>query len=1239
MALAVTNGLIRWWPNLFDTRDEISGQEGVVMGVVPPVEPGADDATELGRETGWVQLQPALTNEVFTLSFWVRCRAARPLGWEWLIGQEAGDIEWYFQAGRGGFDFLIGPLAWDQTNAAERARLTPEQWNHVALARQMDGTSLVWVDGVRQFDGRLAHPWPGQSRWLTVGNSPGGGECAFHGVVRDLCAFDRVLTDDEVRALHGSGVPRRPARNTRARLAATQRPMTMEACTNLVSPSAQTWSHRRFTTEDGLPGNVVTAVLQARNGLLWVGTDEGLARFDGRQFLGFTKQNTPVLEAIGHRVCSLAEDADQAIWAGIRGGLLRIRDGQCVAFTNGLPQRYVLQAMPAGGGWLWLAGFKTEGPPGPCWLRRYHPESGITSGETVVPGHPRQVVAVANGVWLATEQPQQIHFWDGRSAATAVVGTVDYATAAVRLGGGALLGEAAVRIWERGHPRTNRWVEVRLGEGRPTFHWYWDARWGRPFLSRWNGPAGAQTWLGVTFGRARLSGERLEVIEVADHPDDHEVACLCANREGGVWVGTEQDGLHFVQERLVRVFTTQDGLSANEVRSVCATPDGGLWVATGKGLNRWRDGQWAVQEPNGRFRAMACDRQGEPWYSTAETGPSALWTGTEPSKRRAVGLGLDWKHPNSLRFARDGTLWLACEYGLTWLRPERLTTDSRGVLVPQPASPEPACGRYAVGQQFPTNMFLTGLVEDRDGTMWVGSVAHGLFHVGQGRVDAFGPKEGLPSNCCMPVHLDDSGALWIVAEGHLVRHRDGQFQSLDARAGLPEDTLLDLIPDDLGHFWISGKHGVHRVARREIEDCFAGRLGRVRSLTLGVRDGLLTPECSSLHYPSMARTPDGHLWVATCNGLATFDPQRVEREVKPLTVGIERVVANRRNAPVATTATGTRCEVRPGSDGQVTVYFAAQTLLDADRVRFRHRLAGHDRDWLEDDLPLAYYANLPSGTYAFEVQAGNRHGLWNEQITSMPIRVLPYFWRTRAFQIEAGVLVAVFAGVFQWRRSVAQRRLQALTHQRALADEKARIAADMHDELGATLTQIAILGEVGKGQATDAGCTRATLEAISRAAREATSRMSDLVWATNPRHDTLDNLVAFLRQHAASRLESAGLEAQLDFPLEVAGHHVSATFRRNLLLVLKEALTNLVKYAAASAATVRLDLDGMRVGLRVEDNGRGFEPASRRGSGNGLGNMERRVRDLGGEFTCESTPGQGTRLVISVPLEPRSRRG
>jgi hypothetical protein len=376
--LPVTNDLIRWWPNLFDVRDEITGQEGVVMGVLPPVETGAHDETEFGRHTGWVQLQPAVPNEVFTLAFWVRIRQV-----DWttrLLGQQAPDAEWLFQSYLGP-EYFISPHRYGESDRAEQVVLARDAWHHVAIARRPDGSSRIWVDGVLALEGRRSHPWPTRAGWLTVGSSVQGEEYAFQGAVRDLCAFDRVLDDGEVRALHATGVPQRPARNTRARLAATARSIGIEVSTNVVTAPERIWLHRRFTTEDGLPGNVVKAIQQTRDGYLWVGTEEGLARFDGRRFRTYSADNTAALKTLGQMVWSLSEDSDGIIWAGIFGGLLRIRGLEFTAFTNGLPQRFVLQAEPAGDGSVWVAGFNDFVPRGLLWLRRYHPDSGTSSAE------------------------------------------------------------------------------------------------------------------------------------------------------------------------------------------------------------------------------------------------------------------------------------------------------------------------------------------------------------------------------------------------------------------------------------------------------------------------------------------------------------------------------------------------------------------------------------------------------------------------------------------------------------------------------------------------------------------------------------------------------------------------------------------------------------------------------------------------------------------------------------------
>jgi signal transduction histidine kinase len=520
-----------------------------------------------------------------------------------------------------------------------------------------------------------------------------------------------------------------------------------------------------------------------------------------------------------------------------------------------------------------------------------------------------------------------------------------------------------------------------------------------------------------------------------------------------------------------------------------------------------------------------------------------------------------------------------------------------------------------------------------------------LFHVSGGRVESFGRKEGLPSDSCVPVYRDSSGALWLVTEKSLTRRRNGRFQTIGQKDGLPNDVFLDLIEDDLGNFWISGKRGIHRVARHELEDFFSGTLTSVQSVTLGGRDGLLTPECSSLHHPTMAKTPDGHIWVATRNGLATFDPRRVRLNTQPLPSIIEQLVVNRREFPLPmTTAPGLAqnrrqrqpaLQLPPGSGQQLEFRFTAVSLLGADRLRFRHRLEGYDGAWSpETDLRHAFFTNLRPGPYRFEVKASNAHGVWNDQPTSLSFVILPFFWQTAAFKVAVLAGSLGLAALLHWRRLQRSRWQAELRHAEAFAAEKARIAADMHDELGAALTQISILGEVAKSQASADAPARSTLARISDAAREATARMSDLVWATNPRNDSLDNLVACLRATAASQLESAAVQSDLNFPAAVEDRKVSATFRRNLLLVLKEGLSNALKHAQASRVHVEVQVADGIFHLRIADNGRGLQRPSPAdyNHGNGLGNMERRVRELGGSFELRSQPGAGVRIECRVPV-------
>jgi signal transduction histidine kinase/ligand-binding sensor domain-containing protein len=1007
----------------------------------------------------------------------------------------------------------------------------------------------------------------------------------------------------------------------------------------VVRRSIDQLTRRRYTAEDGLPANNVQAVVQSPDGYLWIGTDMGLARFDGQRFRSFTENNTAALAEVGDDILSLVEAPDGTLWAAAYGGLLRIRGTEFTGYTAGLPERFLLQVAPAEDGAVWIAGFLLNREyRGPCRVRRFHPDTGQTSAEISVPGHVRRLVPTPDGVWLATEEPEQLLFWDMKSLAPAVMAKFSGQPWKVGLRASEVVpGGVRMRGWKDPQDPLKQFVEIGVGRHELTFHWLTRSFRNRISASRWVPFQNPDSWIGAEPGLARIRDDRLEQIHFDEQTQWPEITCLSPNREGGVWVGIYSDGLQLIRERLVQVFTTRDGLSGNDIRSVVATREGTVLAGGPAGLDELRGGHWTPRGTNtptplSKLISIAQDAFGTVWIGLGHTGwtPLQYLAGESP-----LALGpspFDWAHPSSLAVTPEGRLWVGCDRGLTSL-------DLPGAA---PSSEFPAAHadwmnqivykRLESGGALPRTELLK-LIPDQDGSLWIGTYGHGLLRLKDDQVESFTAEDGLP-NICSPAHLDETGALWVVANGAVARLHNGHFRSLGLRDGIPDDQFLDLIADDLGHFWLPGLRGIHQLEKSQLEACFEGRLDRVQSLTLGLRDGLLTPDCTSMHYPITAKTHDGRIWVATRNGVASFDPSRIAVDIQPLTVSIEQVVANREpiDDPIVSPA-APPLKLRPGSGDRLEFHYTATSLVAADRVRFQHRLEGYDSDWSpESDLRLAFYTNLRPGRYQFHVKASNAYGTWNDVATTLPFVIAPHFWQTWFFQGSMGFLVLTLAILLHRQRLGVLRYLHELKTHQQLAAERTRIAADMHDDLGAALSHIAILSEVAKSQSPAQPQTRSALDRISQSARDVTARMSDLVWATNPRNDTLENLAAYLREQAARQLENTPVRAILDFPDRLPQCHVSATFRRNILLVVKETLNNSMKHAAATEFRIKLGMESGHLLLCMEDNGRGFDPVTRSAVGNGLTNLRRRIQDLGGTLNIEAAPDAGTKVHVRVPL-------
>jgi signal transduction histidine kinase len=331
---------------------------------------------------------------------------------------------------------------------------------------------------------------------------------------------------------------------------------------------------------------------------------------------------------------------------------------------------------------------------------------------------------------------------------------------------------------------------------------------------------------------------------------------------------------------------------------------------------------------------------------------------------------------------------------------------------------------------------------------------------------------------------------------------------------------------------------------------------------------------------------------------------------------------------------------------KVEISFAALSFTSPENVQFRHRLNGFDDGWVEvGPAHRATYPRLPAGTYEFQVLACNNSGVWNETGAKVVFDVAPFFWETSWFRVGGGsstALVAGAVGILISRRRY-RRKLQRLEARRALEQERARIAKDIHDDLGSSLTRISLLSQPSRLDAEDLAAAVANLTEIHQTARKLTHSMGEVVWAVNPEHDTFDSLANYLSHFAQNFLRAAGIRCRIEVPLSLPKRPLSAEVRHGLFLAFKEALNNVVKHSGATEVHIALVPGESGFELTVKDNGRGFteatvaaqtcgEDPARSLPGNGLANMKSRLQEISGECEIHSEPGTGTRITFRVRL-------
>jgi ligand-binding sensor domain-containing protein/signal transduction histidine kinase len=957
------------------------------------------------------------------------------------------------------------------------------------------------------------------------------------------------------------------------------------------------FTFRVWQREQGLPQNFVRALAQTRDGYLWVGSDAGVSRFDGVRFVSFGLpegfQAGPVQTLLG--------DGQGALWIGSVGrGLGRWENGRFTAFTtrDGLPSDSVNALAADSKGRLWIG---TEA--GLAVWQNGHLDALDAAPELAGKPITSLFCDREDTLWIGAKGMGLFSLRGGR-----LFHVHDPVFDDLLADPHCLLVDQEGRIW--------------VGAGDASVLYREGAQWRRYRFPR--------------------------------HLPGHYISALAEDPDGTVWAGSVSEGLfQFKHGKLVAV-NASSGLSDNLVEALLVDREGKLWVGTHGGLNRLRPKNLSVISYNeglgyGTVQGLAEVAPGVIWASKANEG-LYLWDGRYFRSLHVAGLSPGDGQAGALLMAKDGSCWtggtrgllqfedvsnVESEHGLpalTNLDVSALGQDAQGGLWVGTRQGElwwQDNGRWLAQKTGPHIHAITAIAPERDGSMWVGTAGDGLFSV-EGKADGqWRPHGGLVSDLVRTLYADAEGTLWIgTGGGGLSRLKNGKMATFTTREGLPDNTISQILEDDAGNLWLGGDRGIVRISKHELEDLAAQKIPAVDPQVYGRTEGMLSEECISGVFPIGLRTKSGLLWFPTQEGIVVADPHHQTMEMPAPPVVLEETLVD--GVPDAAEP----LHLSPGKHWLEFQY----TGLDFDapeRVRFRYRLEGLS-DWVEaGSSRSASFPYVPHGKYRFEVIAGNGEGGWNKTGASVSVIVQPYFWQTWWFRVPASLgllaVIAITARVLEQRK--LHRQLEQLEQERVLAQERERIARDLHDDLGSSLARISLLSGLLKADRDNPSQIENHAVKISQSADQTVRALEEIVWAVRPGSDSLQSLVEYIAHFANELFEGGAIHCRLDLPHDLPARPLPPDVRHNVFLVVKEALTNTLNHAAAREVRIRATATADALEIVVQDDGKGFD-TSRQSRGNGLGNMRRRAQAIGEKVTIESQPGQGTTVRLKLHFAP-----
>jgi len=986
--------------------------------------------------------------------------------------------------------------------------------------------------------------------------------------------------------------------------------------------------HDVWQYDEGLPQNTVHALIQSSDGYLWLGTEEGLARFDGRTFTVYDGRNTLAFER-GHNVLALKEGADGRIWIGTDGaGVLYYRDG---VVQNYMPLTSfgsvrINDIELSSNGTLFLGTSKNgllSCVQDVC--TKFDTSKGL-------PGNLVQTIALSasDELWIGTDQ----------GLAEMHVGA-DQAPHEIRSVSGSLVQELYIdredRVWVGTHSGLMRIEGEHVRHLDPSNGWPEDVVWS--IVEDGSG----SIWLGLDHtGMARYHDGSMDTFTPEEGLSNGRVLSVMEDREGSLWIGTGGGGLNRLRDGAFTTWSEREGLVSNAVSTVFEDRAGAILVGTfGGGISKLVGSSLTSITtesglPSNVVTSIAGAPNGAYWIGTVDAGLT-LWKDRRIRSYTSTN-GLASNAVYALYTSLDGRLWVGTDNGLSVIDGSSIRS-------------------YTTADGLSGNS-VTAIAESPNGELWIGTYEDGLNLFNNGKFTSFTTDSGLGSNTISALYLDQDGTLWIgTYGGGLTRFKDNRFLTFGSREGLFDDKIFQILEDDNGNLWMGCNRGVFSVSKRDLDDVGRGATDRVGNAIYGTDDGLRTREVNGGVQPAGWRGSDGRLWFPTVSGVAVVNPTNLRRNETIPPVVIESVYLDDIRADLRKGV-----EVSP-SVKRIEIAYAGLSLVDPNTVSYRYRLEGYEDVWVNaDNETSATFTHLAPGTYTFELMASNNDGVWNREGASISFTVEPFFYQTIFFWIIVGLL---FSGAIAFGHRV---RVRSLRHRQKILETE--VTARTHDfetatdELQATTEELRdsleqkdiLLREVHHRVKNNLQMISSLLRLQSRqVSDDATKRLfdecRDRIYSISTIHERVyrsDNLAeldfdGYLRGITEQLLvsydaQNRNILIQIQCPI----HYMDVDRAISCGLILTELVSNALKHAfpdnsEGGTIKIRMEREQEFYRLTVSDDGAGLSDdyATHTEASLGLNLVRGLVSRLGGRFTIAETRKsgpQGARFDIIFPV-------